>query len=190
MKNFLQKITARFKNLMNRRFKHTLEEQDGFTLIELMVVVAMIGILSTSAMVVYTTSLSKARDGGRLADISEISTVFNRFYIDTTQFPKLKAEIDSVNGEYINILPTDSRTASGIDYVYAVAVDGLAAEVSALMESTYMQERYASVSNDGGDNDLRVELASGASATTLNTNGEVGDGGFYIKGVAVAVPSS
>lgn len=54
----------------------------GFTLIELMVVVAIIAILVTIGLVVFTGAEKNGRDGKRRADIQAISTALESHYIN------------------------------------------------------------------------------------------------------------
>ena len=52
-----------------------MKKQSGFTLIELMVVMAIIAILATAGLSAYTGYIKKARDTTRIADISAINTI-------------------------------------------------------------------------------------------------------------------
>lgn len=52
-----------------------MKKQSGFTLIELMVVMAIIAILATAGLSAYTGYIKKARDSKRLTDISAINTI-------------------------------------------------------------------------------------------------------------------
>jgi prepilin-type N-terminal cleavage/methylation domain-containing protein len=52
-----------------------MKKQTGFTLIELMVVMAIIAILATAGLSAYTGYLKKARDTTRIADISAINNI-------------------------------------------------------------------------------------------------------------------
>ena len=50
-------------------------KQSGFTLIELMVVMAIIAILATAGLSAYTGYIKKARDATRIADVAAIKTI-------------------------------------------------------------------------------------------------------------------
>ncbi len=50
-------------------------KQSGFTLIELMVVMAIIAILATAGLSAYTGYIKKARDATRIADLAAIKTI-------------------------------------------------------------------------------------------------------------------
>jgi len=50
-------------------------KQSGFTLIELMVVMAIIAILATAGLSAYTGYIKKARDTTRIADLAAINTI-------------------------------------------------------------------------------------------------------------------
>ncbi len=52
-----------------------MKKQSGFTLIELMVVMAIIAILATAGLSAYTGYIKKARDTTRIADLSAINTI-------------------------------------------------------------------------------------------------------------------
>jgi len=52
-----------------------MKKQSGFTLIELMVVMAIIAILATAGLAAYTGYIKKARDTTRIADLRALNTV-------------------------------------------------------------------------------------------------------------------
>ncbi len=52
-----------------------MKKQSGFTLIELMVVMAIIAILATAGLSAYTGYIKKARDTIRIADLGTINTI-------------------------------------------------------------------------------------------------------------------
>ena len=54
----------------------------GFTLVELLVVIAVIGLLSTIAFVSLNRSRAKARDAKRISDIRQLQGAFELYYSD------------------------------------------------------------------------------------------------------------
>jgi general secretion pathway protein G len=59
----------------------------GFTLIELLVVVAIIGILSTVAVVALGSARKKARDAKRLADLQNIQIALEFYHAEHNAYP-------------------------------------------------------------------------------------------------------
>ena len=59
----------------------------GFTLIELMVVVAIIGILMAAGLIAYSGAQRNARDAQRRADLDAISKAWEMYYQDNGQYP-------------------------------------------------------------------------------------------------------
>ena len=70
----------------------------GFTLIELLVVVAIIGLLSTLAVVALGSARAKSRDAKRLSDLKQIQTALELYYTDKGSYPA---------GDGINLGTTD-----------------------------------------------------------------------------------
>ncbi|HEY4503120.1 MAG TPA: type II secretion system protein [Candidatus Paceibacterota bacterium] len=63
------------------------KRKSGFTIIELLVVVAIIGIMATVVIVALGPARTKARDARRVADIKGIYTAMQLYYADYGTFP-------------------------------------------------------------------------------------------------------
>ena len=64
--------------------------QRGFTLLELLVVISIIGILVGLGAVSYTTAQKKARDSRRIGDMRAMQSVYEQYYSDSAnsyQYP-------------------------------------------------------------------------------------------------------
>jgi prepilin-type N-terminal cleavage/methylation domain-containing protein len=59
----------------------------GFTLIELMVTVAIIGILMAAGIVTFSNAQKAARDAKRKADMDAIGKALEQYYQDNGQYP-------------------------------------------------------------------------------------------------------
>jgi general secretion pathway protein G len=94
--------------------------QDGFTLIELMVVILIIGLLATIVVQNLRSATDKAKRVKAQADISQLKSALDRYYLDAGSYPTtdqglqaLMATPDSGNvprdwsGPYIEKLPAD-----------------------------------------------------------------------------------
>ncbi|MCD9541463.1 prepilin-type N-terminal cleavage/methylation domain-containing protein [Photobacterium carnosum] len=68
-----------------------MKKQQGFTLIELMIVVAVIGVLSAIAIPQYQKYVAKSEAASALATISALKTNIETSIAEVGQFPKLKA---------------------------------------------------------------------------------------------------
>lgn len=110
----------------------------GFSLIELMVVVGIIGLLSSIVIVSLGDAQKKARDGRRIADIKSIQLALSLYYADNGMYP---LNIYSTSGtapsgglapNYLPVVPTDpsgtvSCTSAGTEascYKYTAFFSG------------------------------------------------------------------
>ncbi len=67
------------------------KNKKGFTLIELLVVVAIMGLMAALAIVSLNQARAKARDARRVADVKQIQTALELYYMDQNQYPSLAA---------------------------------------------------------------------------------------------------
>jgi general secretion pathway protein G len=61
--------------------------QDGFTLIEIMVVILILGLLATIVVQSLRGAADKAKRTKAMADVSEFKTALDRFYLDNGYYP-------------------------------------------------------------------------------------------------------
>src|SRR5882762_286363 len=61
--------------------------QDGFTLIEIMVVILILGLLATIVVQSLRGATDKAKKVKAQADIAEIKTGLDRYYLDSGSYP-------------------------------------------------------------------------------------------------------
>jgi len=59
----------------------------GFTIVELLIVIVVIGILAAITIVAYSGIQQKARDSQRQNDISELTKVLELYYTDNGRYP-------------------------------------------------------------------------------------------------------
>jgi prepilin-type N-terminal cleavage/methylation domain-containing protein len=88
----------------------------GFTLIELMVVISIIGLLAATLFTSTRAIHELARDNTRVADMHNIRTAINLFYNDNGRFPDEANDGVSNSGEFIGV-------GDDIDSVLAPYID-------------------------------------------------------------------
>lgn len=102
----------------------------GFTLIELMVVVAIIGILMAAGILAFSNAQQNARDSRRRADIDAISKALEQYYANnSSSYPATAAAINSYFPA--GAAPTDPQSGS-----YNMSLTSSAYCVCATLEKT------------------------------------------------------
>ena len=70
----------------------TVKTDKGFTLIELLVVIAIIGLLASIVLVSVQGIRAKARDARRLADMKQIVTALQMYYMEKGRYPSISSD--------------------------------------------------------------------------------------------------
>lgn len=105
----------------------------GFTIIELLIVIAVIGLLSASGVFMIGSKIKQARDADRKTDMFEIRIGLEQFFLQEYRYPDALAfngqPLTSVDGQEV-FLPRVHQDPVGRDpylYVYNATPSGAAA---------------------------------------------------------------
>ncbi|CAN5413412.1 N/A [soil metagenome] len=71
------------------------KQSKGFTIVELLIVIVIIGILATLVIVTFTGIQQKARDSQRQTDIGAVNSHVTAYYAETGAYPTLGMLNDS-----------------------------------------------------------------------------------------------
>lgn len=82
----------------------------GFTLLEMMIVVTIIGILATLAVPNYTSTVVKAREAALKQGLFVIRDVIDQYRADRGTYPQTLTDLSAAG--YLRALPTDPFTRS------------------------------------------------------------------------------
>ncbi|MEZ7820853.1 MAG: type II secretion system protein [Patescibacteria group bacterium] len=113
-----------------------LKNKKGFTIIELLIVIAIIGLLATISIVALNGARQKGRDAKRVGDIRQIQTALELYFNDQNSYPLVAASTELGRGNaaklcdtgfvatatactrtYMGIVPTNP-TPGGSEYTY------------------------------------------------------------------------
>jgi type II secretion system protein G len=82
--------------------------QRGFTLIELIVVMAIVGLLASIAAPRYFKSIDRAKEATLRSSLAVMRTAIDQFAADRGRYPETLDEL--VNERYLRMLPEDPLT--------------------------------------------------------------------------------
>ena len=95
----------------------------GFTLLELLIIIAIIGLLSSIVLVALGSSRARARDSKRLFDLQQMRTGLELYYAEDQGYPEDSAWNNAAlsnnqlacNGRGFFVIPDDPQ---GFSYIY------------------------------------------------------------------------
>ncbi|MDO8676387.1 MAG: type II secretion system protein [Candidatus Azambacteria bacterium] len=99
-----------FKKLKKLEDGHAYQ-QAGFTLLELLVVIGIIGLLASIIVINLTGARKRARDTKRIADVRTMQTAMEDYYGKNAKYPTIIGNL--VTGGEISIWPQDPLAPSG-----------------------------------------------------------------------------
>jgi general secretion pathway protein G len=143
----------------------------GFTLIEILIVVAIIAILASIVLVGLGPTQALGRDSRRVSDLAEVQNGLELYYAPNGAYPlvttaqgwgpgtgSLTADLETVSG--VNSVPTDP--SSGKSYIYGTPNPATTYILAATMES----------SQDGFWTNYVAPSDMGTMVTGYTTNGK------------------
>ncbi len=149
-------------------------KQKGFTIVELLIVIVVIGILATLVIVTFAGIQKKARDSQRQTDIQAVNAQVEAFYTQYGFYPTLlDLQTASFRTSYLKGLDPEAlrdpkqaaggtvgQTASATQYGYAVT------GASGCVATTASDPTGATTTNNGCDTyTLTANLESGGTYT-------------------------
>jgi general secretion pathway protein G len=89
--------------------------EGGFTLIELMIVMAIIAILATIAIPIYVRTLQRAKEATLKEDLHTMRTAIDSYTVDKEKAPE--SLDDLVQAGYLKSIPVDPVTSSSETWI-------------------------------------------------------------------------
>jgi len=140
----------------------------GFTLVELMIVIAIIGILAASLFPLMSGYLERSRDAGRIAALNNVKSVLQTFYADNNGLYPAPASANCLS----NASGTTSSTAFNGLFAAKVAPTDPQSTTATPPCTVWGSYGYAVINNSGSYALwARIENASRANALPASVTG-------------------
>jgi general secretion pathway protein G len=154
--------------------------QKGFTLVELLVAIGIIGILSSIAVVSVSNVRAKARDAKRLADVKQIQTALESYFNDQNLYPAETSTLGSATKNTLCASYSNNAKGNGFNTLAAGETCGTTYLNPVPKNSTPNGKDYAYASTAGDTYTLKFKLESGSGTLvagdyTASPNGIVKD---------------
>lgn len=108
-----------------------MKSQGGFTLIEMLIVIVIVGILSTLTLVALGPVQRQGRDARRLSDVRQVQTLVELYYSKKGEYPSGSGGSGSwddlktaLTGASLGATKIPNDPSSGRSYEYGASSDG------------------------------------------------------------------
>jgi general secretion pathway protein G len=135
-------------------FKNVIKKQGGFTLLELLIVIVIIGILALLIIPNITSAPKKARDTQRKTDLKAIQKGLEEYFVSNNAYPQqavaavastalagdaagtaTSGPLTSGTSPILKKVPVDPKTPAADPFQYAYRSDGATYTLSACLEN-------------------------------------------------------
>lgn len=107
------------------------KKRNGFTLVELLVTISILGVLMAIALVSFRGAQVVARDTQRKTELEEIRSALEVYRTDEGSYPAALSTLEA--GGYLDPLPVDPRPN---DYQYEYSTDTIIYNLCAHLEAS------------------------------------------------------
>lgn len=147
----------------------------GFTIIELLVAITIVGILMAGTMVYYTAQMANARDTTRQTDLNNLLTAVMQYRENTGEYPPDTANWEEVllEGGYITEIPEDPKAGDGVP-----DSNGLVYDYWYELQSPSWFQISAKLENDTSDTTNSFAIATPLGVDVVGASG--GSNGFDV----------
>ncbi|HEY6736536.1 MAG TPA: prepilin-type N-terminal cleavage/methylation domain-containing protein [Candidatus Saccharimonadia bacterium] len=133
-----------------------IKKEGGFTLLELLIVIVIIGILALLIIPTITSAPKKARDTKRKTDITTVRKGLEEYFVNNNVYPAALSDLTTGSAPIIKTLPTDPKNVSPFVYTYTPANSNTTYTLSACLEND----------QDAGDSVIAPASSNNTSCTT------------------------
>ncbi|MGH7364440.1 MAG: type IV pilin protein [Candidatus Methylomirabilales bacterium] len=98
-----------------------MRDSRGFTFVEMLIVVAIIGILATIALPSFQLAVTKAKEAALKENLFILRDVIDQYYADLERYPPGLAEL--VEKRYLRRVPADPITGRTDSWAFVYATD-------------------------------------------------------------------
>lgn len=129
--------------------------KQGFTIIELLIVIAVLGTLATIGLITLPGATSHARDTRRMSDLKQYQTTLETYYSSHDEYPSGSGSITGLCGDLgISSCPDDPK-----DSTYRYSTNGQQFTIDVELEAK----------TTGGQRQFFVVCSNGLSGVVLNS---------------------